>query len=113
MIGRGRPASNRAVALGILLAALLLAGVVSFYAASSPDGLTKVSEDQGFDSSAATHATQDAPFAGYDAGFVADDRLSKGLAGVVGVLLVLALGSGLTLAVRRRGPDRSDSPTGA
>ena len=33
---------------GILVVALLLAGVVSFYAASSPDGLTKVSLDKGF-----------------------------------------------------------------
>jgi hypothetical protein len=99
----GRKVGTAAVALGILVVSLLLAGVVSSYAASSPDGLTKVSEDQGFGSSATTHATEEGPFAGYAASFVGDDRLSGGLAGVVGVLVVLALGTGLTLVVRRRG----------
>jgi len=104
----GRRVSNRAVALGILVVALVLAGVVSFYAASTPDGLTKVSEDKGFDTTAETHGTEDGPFAGYGASFVDDDRLSGGLAGVVGVVVVLALAGGLTLALRRRGAATGD-----
>lgn len=94
--------STRAVALGILLVSLLLAGVVSFYAASSPDGLTKVSQDQGFADTEEDHGAADGPFAGYGSSFIDDERLSGGVAGVVGVLVVLALGSGLTLALRRR-----------
>ena len=93
--------STRAVAAGIFVVALILAGVVSFYAASTPDGLTKVSEDQKFATSQKAHATEDGPFAGYGASFVDNDRLSGGVAGIVGVLVVLALGSGLTFAVRR------------
>ena len=104
----GRRVSNRAVALGILVVALVLAGVVSFYAASTPDGLTKVSEDKGFDTTAETHGTEDGPFAGYGTSFVDDDRLSGGLAGVVGVVVVLALAGGLTLALRRRGAATGD-----
>lgn len=94
--------SNRAVGLGILLVALLLAGVVSFYAASTPDGLTKVSQDEGFADTETEHGAGDGPFAGYGASFVDDDRLSGGLAGVVGVVVVLALAGGLTLVLRRR-----------
>ncbi len=82
--------------------ALVLAGIVSFYAASSPDGLTKVSQDKGFADTETDHATGDSPFAGYGSSFLDDDRVGTGVAGVVGVLVVLGIGSGITLAVRRR-----------
>ncbi len=86
-----------------LLVALLLAGVVSFYASTSPDGLNRVAEDKGFSSTQKKHASDDSPFAGYGTKGVADGRLSKGVAGVVGCVVVLALAGGLTLVVRRRG----------
>lgn len=103
-----RRISNRVLAGGILLVALVLAGVVSFYAASSPDGLTKVSQDQGFASTETTHASEKSPFAGYGTSFVADERASVGVAGVVGVLVVLAIGTGVTYLVRRRTPESGD-----
>lgn len=98
-----RRVSTGVLAAGMLLVALVLAGVVSFYADSDPDGLTKVSQDQGFAQTEKDHAAGDGPFAGYSADFVGDDRLSGGLAGVVGVVVVLALAGGLALVVRRRG----------
>ncbi len=97
-----RRPSTRATALGVLLVTLVLAGVVSFYAATSPDGLTKVSQDEGFASSEKDHAADDGPFAGYDSSFIDDERLSGGVAGVVGVVVVLLLGTGLAHVVRRR-----------
>ena len=72
-----------------MLVALLLAGVASFYASGDPDGLTKVSEDQGFAQTEQEHQTGDGPFAGYETKGVADGRLSGGMAGVVGSLVVL------------------------
>jgi cobalt/nickel transport protein len=93
--------TSTVVAALVLLVALVLAGVVSFYADNDPDGLTKVSEDKGF---AHTQKKLDGPLAGYDAGFIKDGRLSGGFAGVVGVLVVLVLAGGLTYAVRRRQP---------
>ncbi|WP_205474377.1 PDGLE domain-containing protein [Nocardioides sp. SYSU D00038] len=104
----GRRPSTRAVAVGILLVSVVLAGIVSFYAASSPDGLTKVSQDEGFADTEKEHRTGDGPFAGYGTEGVDDERLSGGLAGVVGVVVVLVLGAGVAYAVRRR-PGR-DSP---
>ena len=40
---------------------------------------------------------------------VGDDRLSTGLAGVLGVGVVLLLGTGLTYVVRRRARPRADT----
>ena len=40
--------STRWIVVAGVLVALLLAGVASYYASGDPDGLTKVSEDQGF-----------------------------------------------------------------
>jgi hypothetical protein len=104
-MSRGR-LSTRGVRIAILVVALFLAGVVSFYAASSPDGLTKVSLDKGFADTEKEHGASDGPFAGYGSSFIDDERLSAGVAGVVGVLVVLGLTGGLTYVVRRR---RSES----
>ncbi|WP_197025859.1 PDGLE domain-containing protein [Nocardioides sp. URHA0020] len=97
-----RTIATKWVALGILLAALLLAGGVSYYASSQPDGLTRVSQDKGFASTQKDHRAADSPLAGYAAKDVDNRRLSGGLAGVVGVVVVLALGTGLAYVVRRR-----------
>jgi cobalt/nickel transport protein len=89
------------VAAGVLVA-LLLAGVVSFYASASPDGLNKVAEDHGFSDTAKDSATSGSPFADYGTKGVGNERLSGGIAGVVGVIVVLGLGTGVAYAVRRR-----------
>ena len=94
--------STRWVVLGIAAAALILAGIVSYYASGSPDGLTKVSEDKGFASTEKSHGTKDSPLAGYSAKDVGNERLAGGIAGVVGVLVVAGLGTGLIYLVRRR-----------
>lgn len=103
----GRP-GIKVVGAAIFVVALILAGIVSFYAANTPDGLTKVSQDQGFASAKTTHGTEDGPFAGYGASFIDNNRLSGGVAGVVGVLVVLGLGTALTYAVRRRRTDETE-----
>jgi cobalt/nickel transport protein len=90
------------VALGILLVTLLLAGVVSHYASDSPDGLNRVAQDQGFSATERQHAADDSPLAGYDSSGIDDPRLSGGVAGVAGVVVVLLLAGGVAYAVRRR-----------
>ncbi|MDP9846884.1 energy-coupling factor ABC transporter permease [Streptosporangium lutulentum] len=82
---------------GIAVAALL-AGLVSFYASSSPDGLERVAQDKGFIGQATDHALGEQPLADYgDAGGV-----PVGVAGLIGVGVTLAAGGGLFLVVRRR-----------
>jgi hypothetical protein len=98
---------NRRILLTGLLVALLLAAVASFYASSSPDGLQKVATDQGISQNAKDHQLADSPFADYGTQGVDNARLSTGLAGIAGVAITLALGTGLALALRRR--DRSST----
>lgn len=93
---------NRVFVLIGLAVALLLAGVVSYYASSAPDGLESTAEDTGFLGSAQDSATSDSPLADYGVSGVGSDRLSVGLAGVIGVLIVLVLVSLLTAVLRRR-----------
>lgn len=103
--GRVRPSRFLVV---FLLVSLLVAGFVSFYASSNPDGLEHVAEQTGFLDTAEEHAAGDGPFADYQVTGVEDERLGGGLAGVLGSLVVLALAGGLFWLLRRRG-----SPDGA
>ncbi|WP_372733928.1 PDGLE domain-containing protein [Nocardioides sp.] len=107
-MSRPGPVSTRAVRWSALVVALLLAGVVSFYAATSPDGLNRVAQDQGFASTETEHAAGDGPLSDYQTRGVDQGRLSGGAAGVVGVLVVLGLATALTYAVRRR-PSRTST----
>lgn len=97
--------SSRTFLVVGLLAALLLAGVASYYASTQPDGLEHVAEQTGMIDSAEEHDAADGPMADYQVKGVDDGRLSGGLAGVLGVLVTLLLAGALALAVRRRGPD--------
>jgi cobalt/nickel transport protein len=101
---RGIP--TRTVLGALLLVTLVLAGIVSYYASSSPDGLERVAEEHGFSGAAEEHPAAGSPMADYQANGVDDSRLSGGAAGVVGSVVVLALAGGLTLALRRRGSDQ-------
>lgn len=105
--------STRGLWLGGLATALLCAGVVSFYASASPDGLEKVAADNGIDKRAEDHAAQDSPLADYGVRDIADTRLSGGLAGVIGVGATLAAGSGVFVVVRRRRAEDAHGPVPA
>jgi cobalt/nickel transport protein len=105
-----RRVSTRVIVAAGLLVALLLAGVVSYYASNSPDGLNRVAKDHGFSDTQRQHPSHRSPLAGYGTKGVSSDRLSGGVAGVAGSLVVLVLAGGLALVVRRRGsPDRADT----
>jgi cobalt/nickel transport protein len=101
---------------GGLLVALLLAGVVSNFASSSPDGLDAAAR-QGctFDAQGTitggtcmaqqeqAHQMKDSPLAGYGIKGIDNPYLSNGLAGVAGVVITFGLGLGVFWLVRRRG----------
>jgi PDGLE domain len=92
--------------LGFLIAglvvAVLLAGVVSHYASSAPDGLERVAAQQGLDANEADHQLADGPLAGYQVAGIDDGPVAGGLAGAAGVAVTFLLASGIALAVRRR-----------
>ena len=87
-----------------LVVTLLVAGVASYYASSHPDGLEYVAEQTGFIDSAEDSAASGSPLADYQTSGVDDARLSGGIAGVVGVLVMLLLSTGLFWVLRRRAP---------
>lgn len=85
---------------GLLLSGFL-AGFVSYYASSHPDGLEKVAIDLGFIDSAKDSPTITSPFADYTVSFLGDARLSTAIAGITGVIATGLLGAGLYLWVRK------------
>jgi|APGre2960657505_1045072.scaffolds.fasta_scaffold75501_2 hypothetical protein len=88
------------VGVGVVLS-LFLAGFVSYYASGSPDGLLKVAGDQGFLANAQDSATANLPTAGYGIAGVDSSRLSGGLAGVLGVLVIAIIGFGMFWLIGR------------
>jgi len=98
-----------------LLVSLLLAGVVSNFASSSPDGLdyaaregctfnadgeitggTCMAQQEG------AHQLGGGPLADYGIKGIDNPYLSTGLSGVLGVLITFAIGGGAFWLVRRR-----------
>lgn len=82
------------VGIGIAVS-LLVAGFFSYYASSSPDGLEKVAEDKGFIEQATDSANATLPTADYGIAGVENERLSVGLAGVIGVVVMIVVAFGL------------------
>jgi cobalt/nickel transport protein len=110
---------------GGLLVALILAGVVSNFASSSPDGLDNTAlegcttDARGnitggtcIAQQAQEHQMKDSPLADYGIAGIDNPYLSTGLAGVIGVVLTFGVGYGLFWLVRRRGPSPGeDAPS--
>jgi cobalt/nickel transport protein len=105
---------------GGLLVAVLLAGVVSSFASSSPDGLDHTAlrgctTDTEGNITGGTcmaqqeqdHQTKDSPLADYGIRGIDNEYVSTGLSGVLGVLVTFAVGGGILWLVRRRGQSSS------
>ncbi len=96
---------NPLVAVGLAVS-LVLAGGVSYYASSQPDGLEKVAGDVGFLDSAKESAVEDSPLAGYGVASVENERIPGGLAGVIGAASTAAISFGLFYGLRRFKKDK-------
>lgn len=104
----GRVTLGTFIAVGVAVA-LALAFFLSPYASSQPDGLNKVAIDQGFDKQEQPHALEGLPTAGYGMRGIESDRLSTGLAGLIGVGVTFAIGLGLFALVRATRRTSSDA----
>jgi cobalt/nickel transport protein len=118
------PAPNRRATgffVGFLVVALLIAGGLSYLASSAPDGLDSVTLEgcrvTGTDAgeqldgtciaqNARDHSLADGPLADYAVG---GGDGTVGLAGVIGVVVTLAVAGGLFWVLRRRGDGRPGS----
>jgi hypothetical protein len=98
------------VLIGLAVTAIL-AGVVSGFASTAPDGLNKVAEDEGFIDQTQDHDLADSPVAGYGVSGVDNGRVSKGLAGLIGITVTFAVGYGIFALVRRRADTTPPAPS--
>ena len=107
-------ADRRAIGffVGFLVVALLIAGGLSYFASTAPDGLDSVTlngcvlDGEGepeagtcIAQNAQDSATAGSPLAGYAVG---GGEGTTGLAGILGVVACLAVGGGLFWLLRRR-----------
>lgn len=94
--------TNKKFYVAGLFLSLVLAGFVSFYASSHPDGLEKVAGDIGFLSTAEDPATAGSALADYGVAGVENERASVGIAGVIGVATTGAVATGLFMYLGKR-----------
>ena len=87
--------------VAMLLVSGVLAGGVSYFASSHPDGLNKVAMDLGFADSEKESPTSDSALAGYETAGIENSALSRAIAGITGVTATGLVGSGLYLYVRK------------
>ena len=99
---------NRKFYLGGVVISLFLAGVLSFYASSSPDGLEKVAGEIGFIDTAKDHTNADGTLADYGVKGIENERASVGVAGVIGVVATAVI-SGLIFTLIARKPEKEKS----
>ncbi len=94
--------TNRKFYIAGFIVSLFLAGVVSFYASSDPDGLERVAEDIGFIETAKDHSNADGALADYGVKGIDNERASVGVAGVIGVIgTAVVAGVGFKLIARK------------
>jgi|UniRef100_UPI00404ACE48 cobalt/nickel transport protein len=97
---------NPLVVVGLVLS-LVLAGGLSYYASSEPDGFEKSAGEIGFLDTAEDSPLADSPLADYGVAGVENERLSGGLAGVIGVASTAAISFGIFYTLRRFNKSRS------
>jgi cobalt/nickel transport system permease protein len=92
--------SNKKFLVVGLIVSLVIAGFLSFYASSNPDGLEKATADQGLDITAVDSANSDSVLADYGVAGVESERASAFLGGFIGVAITGLAGAGLYLWLR-------------
>jgi cobalt/nickel transport protein len=88
----------------ILLGVAVLAAVfLSPFASTKPDGLERVAEDKGFLERGEGPQAVNSPIPDYVVPGISNEKLATSLAGLVGVIIVGALGFGLGTVLKRKG----------
>lgn len=101
LVSERRRVGARVFVVGGILAALVMASVVSQFAAGDPDGLERVARDEGFADQAEDHVFGGSVFADYATRGIDNEQVSLAIAGSAGATLALAVGWGLAFAPRR------------
>lgn len=97
---------NPLIVAGLVLS-LLLAGGLSFYASSQPDGFEKAAGEIGILDTAEESPLKESPLAEYGVSGIDNERLSGGVAGVIGVASTAAISFAIFYGMRRFGKSKS------
>lgn len=85
-----------------LVAALFLAGIISLFASSFPDGLEKVAEKLGFIEKGEAEPVISSPIPDYVLPGLKNEKLATSIAGIVGTLVVFGIGYGVAALIKFR-----------
>lgn len=99
---------GRWIILGVITIAI--ACLLSPWASSHPDGLERVAEDHGF-LHQETAVNELAAIPGYEIAGVPWPVVSVGLAGAIGIIIMVGVLFGLTSSLTRSGGDRNEQRT--
>jgi cobalt/nickel transport system permease protein len=83
--------AGRSLGVGIATT-FVVAGVISLFASAHPDGLEFVGAKLGFDGAAKHSAVAGSPLADYGVSGIGNSQVSGALAGIIGVLVTIAVG---------------------
>jgi len=89
------------ILIGVVIA-LFLAGIISMFASSLPDGLEKVAENKGFLEKGEVEPPIKSPVPDYAMPGLKNEKLATSIAGIAGTLLVFGLGYGLAILLKRK-----------
>lgn len=112
-LGRRHTRPLAALTIGGVIAAFVVAMVVSQFAAGDPDGLERVAEDTGISQVAEDSPLASSIFADYATAGIDNEQVSLAVAGAAGTAVALLVGLGLASAVRRgrrEAGTRGDAP---
>jgi cobalt/nickel transport system permease protein len=98
--------AGRSLGVGVAVT-FLIAGVMSLFASAHPDGLEFVGAKLGFESAAKDSAVASSPLDDYGVSGIGNTQVSGALAGIIGVLVTIAVG----LAIAKLASIRSAART--
>jgi cobalt/nickel transport system permease protein len=87
---------------------LVVAGVISLFASAHPDGLQFVGAKLGFESATQDSAVAGSPLAGYGVTGIGNAQVSGAIAGIIGVLVTIAVGLLVAKLASLRSAARAD-----
>jgi cobalt/nickel transport protein len=93
--------NRKEITIGLIIA-LVLAGAISLFASSFPDGLEKVAEKLGFLEKGEGKPTIASPVPDYTFPGLKNERLATSIAGIIGTLAVFGFGYGLAALIKYR-----------
>jgi len=85
-----------------LVAALVLAGIISILASSWPDGLEKVAENLGFIEKGEGDPAFASPIPDYTMPGLKNEKFATSIAGILGTIIVFGFGYGIGALIKYR-----------